>query len=157
MAQEPQIPEIKLDSTQLYREEMYTDRKAGTLRRLVPVKSDGSDDSSRPVLYSGQTQLLTPAGVLPLAFELEASSLEDACNKFPEAVKVAIEQAIEEAREMRREAASRIVVPEAGGGMGGPPGTVISVRGRRSGSGWRGRGGRRGSGGSGRVCRRGRS
>jgi len=121
MAQEPQIPEIKLDITQLYREEMFTDRKAGTLRRLVPVLADGSTDASRTVLYSGQTQLLTPAGVLPLAFELEAASLEDACNKFPEAVKVAIEQAIEEAREMRREAASRIVVPEAGG-MGGPPG-----------------------------------
>ena len=68
------------------------------------------------------TQLLTPAGVLPLAFELEAASLEDACSKFPDAVKIAIEQAIEEAREMRREAASRMVVPEAGGGMGGPPG-----------------------------------
>ena len=68
-----QLPEIKLDATQLYREEIFTDRKAGTLRRLVPVKSDGSDDASRPTLYSGQTQLLTPAGVLPLAFELEAS------------------------------------------------------------------------------------
>jgi len=122
MAAEQQLPEIKLDATQLYREDMFTDRKAGTLRRLVPVKSDGSDDASRPTLYSGQTQLLTPAGVLPLAFELEATSLEDACAKFPDAVKVAIEQAIEEAREMRREAASRIVVPEAGGGMGGPPG-----------------------------------
>jgi hypothetical protein len=107
MAAEQQLPEIKLDATQLYREEIFTDRKA---------------DPSRTVLYSGQTQLLTPAGVLPLAFELEASSLEDACNKFPDAVKIAIEQAIEEAREMRREAASRIVVPEAGGGMGGPPG-----------------------------------
>jgi hypothetical protein len=121
MAQEPQIPEIKLDVTQLYREEMFTDRKAGTLRRLTPVLADGNTDASRPVLYSGQTQLLTPAGVLPLAFELEAASLEDACSKFPDAVKLAIEQAIEEAREMRREAASRIVVPEAGG-MGGPPG-----------------------------------
>jgi hypothetical protein len=122
MANEQQIPDIKLDSTQLYREEIFTDRKAGTLRRLTPVKGDGTDDASRTVLYSGQTQLLTPAGVLPLAFELEATSLEDACGKFPEAVKVAIEQAIEEAREMRREAASRIVVPEAGGGMGGSPG-----------------------------------
>jgi hypothetical protein len=121
MAQEQQLPEIKLDASQLYREEIFTDRKSGTLRRLVPVKSDGSDDASRPTLYSGQTQLLTPAGVLPLAFELEASSLEDACNKFPDAVKIAIEQAIEEAREMRREAATRIVVPDAGGGMGGPP------------------------------------
>jgi hypothetical protein len=119
MAQEQQIPEIRLDATQLYREEIFTDRKAGTLRRLVPVLSDGNTDDSRPVLYSGQTQLLTPAGVLPLAFELEASSLEDACNQFPDAVKVAIEQAIEEAREMRREQASRIVVPEAGGGAAG--------------------------------------
>ena len=122
MAQEQQLPEIKLDATQLYREEIFTDRKAGTLRRLVPVLADGNTDASRPVLYSGQTQLLTPAGVLPLAFELEAASLEDACSKFPEAVKIAIEQAIEEAREMRREQASRIVVPEAGGGMGGAPG-----------------------------------
>ena len=121
MAQEQQLPEIRLDSTQLYREEIFTDRKAGTLRRLVPVKSDGSDDTSRQVLYSGQTQLLTPAGVLPLAFELEASSLDDACEKFPAAVKIAIEQAIEEAREMRREAASRIVVPGTESGLGGPP------------------------------------
>lgn len=122
MAQEQQqLPEIKLDPTQLYREEMFTDRKAGTLRRLTPVKSDGSDDTSRPVLFSGQTQLLTPMGVLPLAFELDATNIDDACAKFPDAVKVAIEQAIEEAREMRREQASRIVVPEAGG-MGGPPG-----------------------------------
>jgi hypothetical protein len=119
MAQEQQIPDIKLDASQLYREEIFTDRKAGTLRRLLPVLADGSPDAARPTLYSGQTQLLTPAGVLPLAFELEATSLEDACGKFPEAVKLAIEQAIEEAREMRREAASRIVVPEAGGG---PPG-----------------------------------
>ncbi len=115
MAQEQQLPEIKLDASQLYREEIFTDRKAGTLRRLVPVKSDGSDDASRPVLYSGQTQLLTPAGVLPLAFELEATTLEAACAQFPDAVKIAIEQAIEEAREMRREQASRIVVPETGG------------------------------------------
>ncbi|HEX6638254.1 MAG TPA: hypothetical protein VF033_11415 [Steroidobacteraceae bacterium] len=123
MAQEQQqLPEIKLDATQLYREDTFTDRKAGTLRRLTPIKSDGSDDPSRPVLFSGQTQLLTPMGVLPLAFELDATTIEDACAKFPDAVKVAIEQAIEEAREMRREQASRIVVPESGGGMSGPPG-----------------------------------
>ena len=116
MAQDQQqLPEIKLDISELYREEIFTDRKAGTLRRLVPVLADGNTDPKRHVLYSGQTQLLTPAGVLPLSFEIEADSLEDACNKFPDAVKIAIEQAIEEAREMRREAASRIVVPDAGG------------------------------------------
>ena len=128
MAGEQQLPEIKLDPKDLYREEIFTDRKAGTLRRLVPVKTDGSEDSTRAVLYSGQTQLLTPAGVLPLSFELEAAYIEDACAKFPDAVKVAIEQAIEEAREMRREAASRIVVPGTGGDMGGaPPGGRIKL------------------------------
>jgi hypothetical protein len=121
MAAEQNLPEIKVDSASLYREETFTDRKAGTIRRLVPVFASGAEDNSRPVLYSGQTQLLTPAGVLPLAFELDAKSLDDACAQFPSAVKVAIEQAIDEAREMRREAASRIVVPDAGG-VPPPPG-----------------------------------
>jgi hypothetical protein len=71
-------------------------------------------------LYSGQTQLLTPAGVLPLVFDIEATTLADAIAKFPEGVKVALEQAIDEAREMRREQASRIVVPDVGGGSIGP-------------------------------------
>jgi len=114
MAQQNDLPEIKFDSTTLYREEIFSDRRAGSIRRMVPVKVDGSDDASRPVLFSGQTQLLTPAGVLPLAFEIEATSLEDAIAKFPQFVKLALEDAIEEAREMRREAASRIVVPDAG-------------------------------------------
>jgi hypothetical protein len=72
------------------------------------------------VLYSGQTQLLTPTGVLPLGFEIEADSLEDAVSKFPAAVKEALDQAIEEAREYRREASSRIVVPDVAGGLPGP-------------------------------------
>lgn len=121
MAQEQGLPDIKLDANELYREEVFTDRRAGTLRRLIPVTITGADDPARPTLWSGQTQLLTPAGVLPLMFELEAASLADAIEKFPDAVKVALEQAIEEAREMRREAASRIVVPEVGGPMGGSP------------------------------------
>ena len=120
MAAQNEIPEIRLDPNALYREEILTDRKAGTLRRLVPVKLDGSPDTTRAVLYSGQTQLLTPAGVLPLAFDIDAPSLEEALRKFPEAVKVALDEAIEEAREYRREAASRIVVPEVGAAGLGP-------------------------------------
>jgi hypothetical protein len=37
-------------------------------------------------------------------------------------VKVALDQAIDEAREMRREAASRIVVPDVGSSVGPGPG-----------------------------------
>jgi hypothetical protein len=120
MAAQTDLPEIKLDPTNLYREEVLTDRRTGTLRKLTPVTVTGEEDTSRHVLFSGQTQLLTPAGVLPLAFEIEAMSVEEALQKFPEGVKVALEQAIEEAREMRREASSRIVVPEVGASGVGP-------------------------------------
>jgi hypothetical protein len=116
MAQEPGLPDIQVDRNALYREELFTDRKAGTIRRLVPVTADGAPDASRQVLYSGQTQLLTPGGVLPLSFDIEANTLGDAVTRFPDAVHTALEQAIEEAREYRREASSRIVVPDVAGG-----------------------------------------
>ncbi len=109
------LPDIRIDQDSLYREETYTDRRAGTLRRLVPVLADGSPDGARPVLWLGQTQLMTPGGVLPLGFEIDAPDLASAIEKFPDAVKQALEDAIEEAQQMRRESASRIVVPDAGG------------------------------------------
>lgn len=109
------LPDIKIDQDALYREETFTDRRAGTLRRLVPVLPDGSPDASRPILWLGQTQLMTPGGVLPLGFEIDAKDLAEAVAKFPAAVRQALEDAINEAQEMRREAASRIVVPDAGG------------------------------------------
>jgi hypothetical protein len=122
MAAQNDLPDVDLDPQSLYREDVFTDRRAGSIRRLTPVTADGADDASRPVLYSGQTQLLTPAGVLPLGFEIEAQTLAEAVQKFPEGVKIALGQAIDEAREMRREAASRIVVPEVGAGVGPGPG-----------------------------------
>jgi hypothetical protein len=120
MAAQSELPDVRLDPAAMYREEIFTDRRAGTIRRLTPITLDGEVDSARQVIFSGQTQLLTPAGVLPLVFEIEAGTLEEALRKFPDGVKVALEQAIDEAREMRREQASRIVVPEVGGGNLGP-------------------------------------
>jgi hypothetical protein len=127
MAQEPGLPDIQVDRDALYREDMFTDRKAGTIRRLTPVDAEGAPDATRPVLFSGQTQLLTPGGVLPLSFDIEASSLADAVARFPAAVHAALEAAIEEAREFRREASSRIVVPEIGGGGALPGGGKIKL------------------------------
>jgi hypothetical protein len=121
MAAQNDLPEVQLDPNGLYREDVFTDRRAGSIRRLTPVRIDGAVDPSRAVLFSGQTQLLTPAGVLPLGFEIEAKTLEEALQRFPEGVKGALEQAIDEARELRREAASRIVVPDVGGAVGPGP------------------------------------
>lgn len=115
---------IRMDSTDLWREETFTDRRVGTLQRLTPIKSDGSPDDGRTAVYVGQTQVLTPGGALPLSFEVEASSLEDAVAQFGECAQEALANAMQRLEEMRREAASSIIVP--GGGTGGPGGTPPS-------------------------------
>ena len=115
-----------MDPAALYREEIYTDRKVGTIRALSPVKSDGSKDTSRSVLYVGEAQLLTSMGAVPITFEIEAGSLAEAVKKFAEHAKEAVERTVKDIQELRRQAASSIVVPQGGmGGMGpgGLPGS----------------------------------
>ena len=123
----PEELEIKLDEKDLYREEVFSDRRVGTIRRLTPVTADGDDDASRPVLYVGQAQLWTQMGPLPLSFEIQASSLSEALAAFPTAARDAVAQTLEEARELRRQQASQIVVPEMGMGGGGAGGGKIQL------------------------------
>lgn len=111
MADEMHMPDIRLDSGRLYREETFTDRRMGTLRKLYPVHADGSEDPARPVVWEGSTSLMTPAGTLPLSFEIKADTLSAALEQFPAAAQQALEHTMEELREMRREQASSIVVP----------------------------------------------
>ena len=122
---EQQSTELKIDPDSLYMEEIFTDRRIGTIRRLTPVKDDGQRDTARAVLYMGETQVLTPAGALPIGFEIGAGSLGEAAEKFGPLAKEAIERTVKELQEMRRQAASQIVVPQgpvpgiSGGGLGG--------------------------------------
>lgn len=121
------ITEIEVDRANLYREEVITDLRAATLRRLMPIREDGSPDDSRPALFLAETQLLTQGGMLPVQARLEADSLAEAIEKFPEAINEAVERMVEEARELQRREASRIVVPTpdlTGGGPGGPGGKI---------------------------------
>ena len=118
-AEEALIPEM--DAADLYREETYTDHKVGTIRVMTPVTAEGTTDPARPVRYTGQTQLLTPMGALPISFDIAAGSLAEAIKGFAGAANEAVEKAMKELQELRREAASSIIVPE-GGGMGGPGG-----------------------------------
>ena len=125
MAQKPddRTGEPRMDPKSLYREEVISDRKVGTIRVLTPIKSDGSTDSSRPVAYIGEAQLLTSVGTLPINFEIDAQSLEEAVKKFAEVAKEAVERTVKDLQELRRQAASSIVVPQGGmGGLGGLPG-----------------------------------
>ena len=67
---------------------------------------------------------MSDRGPLPIQAPIEAKDLNEAMDKFPEAVQAAVEKLIEQAREMQRQQMSRIVVPGQGGGMpgGGMPG-----------------------------------
>ena len=44
-------PEAKMDATNLYREDVVTDRRVGTLRMMTPIKSDGSVDAAREPIF----------------------------------------------------------------------------------------------------------
>jgi hypothetical protein len=130
MANDISAGELRMDTTSLYREEVITDRRIGSIRVLTPLKADGSTDPTRSVQYVGEAQLLTPAGVLPLVFEIDASSLADAIEKFAQGAAAALDRTRREIEQLRREAASQIVVPTGippgfdpkGGGGGLPPG-----------------------------------
>ncbi|HSG74886.1 MAG TPA: hypothetical protein VLA30_01960 [Burkholderiales bacterium] len=124
----------KLDPAALYLEEVFTDRRIGTIRRMTPVKADATTDLSRPVVYVGETQVLTQVGTLPIAFEIPAKTLEDAAKQFGPLAKEAIERTMKELQELRRQAASSIVVPQGGmppagglGGLGGAGGGKIQL------------------------------
>ena len=119
-----------MDSTQIYREETFTDRRVGTIRRLTPVSADGSVDSARPVIFVGQAQVMTPMGAVPISFELDASTLDAAIEKFGAAAEQAVQQTMRELQEIRREQASSLVIPDAAGGALPNPSDLL--RGGRS-------------------------
>ena len=132
MASDLQDAEARMDPTSLYREEVITDRQVGTIRVLYPVNANGQPDGSRKMLYVGETQVLTPAGMLPISFEIDALSLAEAIEMFGEGVKEAVERTIREIQELRREQASQIVIPRGmpGGGLGGLGGPSAGPRGK---------------------------
>lgn len=113
----------QMDSAALYQEEMFTDRKVGAIRRLTPVTSDGAPDSSRPTLYVGQAEIMTNMGPVPINFEIDGKTLSDAVAGFAPAAAAAVERTVQQIQEMRRQAASQLVVPSGGMpnlGPGGP-------------------------------------
>jgi hypothetical protein len=105
------ILDLTIDLGNLYREESFTDLGAAAVRRLTPVTADGSPDLGRPVMYIGETSLMTQVGPIPVSFTLDVQTLEEAFRRFPEGVKTAVEQLNERAQEAMRAEASRLVVP----------------------------------------------
>lgn len=121
MSNQTRADEARMNADDLYREEVYTDRQVGSIRVLRPVTVEGADDPGRKAIYVGQASLYTPAGALPLNFELDAGTLAEAIEQFPQAASRAVEDTMKQLQEMRRESASSLVLPGSGG-QGGPGG-----------------------------------
>jgi len=127
MVDENTDTEITMDGESLFKEEMFTDRRVGTIQRLTQVDGEGRPVDGGEVVFVGQTQLMTRAGPLPLSFELEASTLAEAAEKFSVGASQAMEDTVKRLEEMRREQSSSIIVPDAAGGGGGIPGGGIKM------------------------------
>lgn len=125
MAENDASRTANMDANELWREEIITDRKIGTIRMMIPIKSDGSADPTRATLFGGEAQMMTNMGPVPISFEIAAKTLAEAVAGYGAAAKTAIERTVRELQEMRREAASGLVLPGQGGAFGAaglPPG-----------------------------------
>jgi hypothetical protein len=105
------LKDIKINTGNLYREESITDLQSGTIKQMIPVTVDGSPDPNRNIIFIGVTQIMSAGGPLPIQCELPGATLTEAIAAFPAEINKAVEQLIEEAKRMQREAATRLVVP----------------------------------------------
>ncbi len=114
MEQTPEI-DFTVDTANLYKEESLTDLKVASIRKLTPIKIDGSEDSDRKPVFYGHTQLMSAQGPVPIQAQLEADTLEDAIKIFPEAMKKGMEELFEKyqkmAEQQQQKDDSRIIVP----------------------------------------------
>lgn len=113
---QPKDIDFTVDQKNLYREESFTDLKVASIRRLIPVNQDGTDDNSRTPIFLGHTQLMSPEGPVPIQSRLVANNLEEALGGFPNAMENALAKVVENLKELqKREEAqkdeSRIIVP----------------------------------------------
>lgn len=128
MADRPDPRESQMDAASLWREEIFTDRKLGTIRAMQPVRPDGQPDPARKPVFVGEVQIMTSMGPLPVTFEIEAENLADAVAQYGDTAQGAVERTVKELQELRRQQQSGLVIPGAGGmggggfGPGGLPG-----------------------------------
>lgn len=115
MSNDGQDIDFSVDKNNLYREESITDLKVASIRKLVPINADGSEDDTRKSIFYGHTQLMSPQGPIPIQSSLEADNLDAAMEEFPSAMKVAMEKVLENFRKMQQQEQekndSRIITP----------------------------------------------
>jgi hypothetical protein len=94
--------DFTVDRNNLYREESFTDVKVAAIRRLTPIKPDGSDDESRDFIFMAQTQLMSPSGPVLLQSILDAVNLEQAMDRFPKAMQKELDRVMAEEKKKQQ-------------------------------------------------------
>ena len=108
-----QQTELKIDRSNLFKEETYTDLKVGIVKCMTPVKADGTVDKTRKSVFVGQTSLMTPNGPLPIQGIIQAKELQQAIKKFPEAMQASMERLAEEAKKYQEQQEAQIEKPDS--------------------------------------------
>jgi hypothetical protein len=101
----------KFNQQNLHREEIFSDLTVGSIRQLSPVKQNGEPDKTRPILFVGESQIYTQQGPMPVQFPIDARNLQQAMDKFPEAMEEFVAHLVEQAKEIQRQEESRLIVP----------------------------------------------
>ncbi len=111
----PSSIDFLVDKENLYREETITDLKIATIRQLIPILPDGSDDTGREPIFIGSTQLGSPQGPIPIQAKIEAATFDQAMDAFPKAMEEETKKVIENLKRMHEEQKkaqdSRIIMP----------------------------------------------
>jgi hypothetical protein len=95
--------DFSVNKADLYREENITDLRVASIRRMIPIKEDGSPDESRTEMFFGHSQLVSPQGPVPLQAQLMANTFEEAIAAFPDAMQKALENMVERIKKMQEE------------------------------------------------------
>jgi hypothetical protein len=114
---------VKFNQQNLHREEVFSDLTIGSIRQLTPVKPNGEQDKTRPILFVGQSQIYTQQGPMPVQFPIDAKNLQLAMEKFPAAMEEFVAHLVEQAKEMQRQEQSRLIVP--GGSTAGASNIIL--------------------------------
>ena len=91
--------DFRVNHKNLYREESFFDLKIASIRRLTPVHPDGSLDESRAPIFSGYTQLMSPNGPIPVHCRIQATTLSEAIDKFPETMSHAVDKIVTDSKQ----------------------------------------------------------
>ncbi len=111
--EQPNNFEFTIDRSNLYLEEAFTDLKAGTVKRLTPVRPDGSQDNTRKTVFVGHTSILTTNGPLPIQNTIAAKAFQQAIKKFPAAMHAAMDRLMEEVKKYQEQEQSQIQKPDS--------------------------------------------